>query len=66
MGGTLLLIVIDGFLHIGNGILQWLGDTRHGLCIRLLQLGGTLLQQLLCHILETCFITLQFLGHLLM
>ena len=37
VGSTLLLIFADGLLHIGNGILQRLGDTRHGLCVRLLE-----------------------------
>ena len=66
MGSTLLLVVVDGLLHIGYRILQRLSDARHGLGVRLLKLRSALLKQLLCHILESRLVALQFLGHLLM
>ena len=37
MGSTLFLILTDSLLHVGDSILQGLGDARHGLCVRLLQ-----------------------------
>ena len=49
VGSTLLLVLIDGLLHVGDGILQGLCDARHGLCVRLLQFRGTALQHLLGH-----------------
>ena len=66
MGCRLLLIVVDGLLHIGDGILQRLGDACHGLGVRLLQLRRTLFQQLLRHVLKSRLVALQLLGHLLM
>ena len=64
MGGRVLLVLRDGLLHIGDRILQRLGDARHRLRVRLLQLRGTLFQHLLRHIHElgiTFLLLLEFL-----
>ena len=65
MGRTLLLIVVDGLLHVGDSLLEGLGNARHGLGILLLEFGGTGLHQLLGHVLETLLVALQLFFHLL-
>ena len=76
VGRTLLLGLIDSLLHVGDGILQGLGDTRHRLRVLLLQFRGTGLHQLLRHVLqllagrtelllELLVAPFQFLSHLL-
>ena len=66
MGCTFLLVIADGLLHVGDGILQRLSNTRYRFGVRLLQLLRTLLQQLLRHILKAFLVALRFLSHLLM
>ena len=46
---TLFLRLADGLLHIRDGLFQRLGDARHRLRVRLLQLRCTALQHLLRH-----------------
>ena len=46
----LLLRVADGLLHSGDGLLQWLGDTRERLRVLFLQFRGTPLEDALGHI----------------
>ena len=65
MGSALLLVIADGFLHVGDGILERLGNARYRFGVRLLQLLCTLLQQLRSHILKALLVALRFLGHLL-
>ena len=65
MGGTFLLRIVDGLLHIADSLLQRLSDTRHRLCVLLLQFRGTGLKQLLGHVLEALLMSFQFLVHLL-
>ena len=65
VGCTLFLVLADGLLHIRDGILQGLRDTRHRLCVRLFQFRGTALEHLLCHVHKLC-ITLLLLLLLLL
>ena len=66
MGCALLLVFTDSLLHVGDSILQWLRDARYCFGIRLLQFLGTLLQQLLSHILKALLMALRLFSHLLM
>ena len=65
VGGTFLLRVVDGLLHIADGLTERLGDARHRLRVLLLQFRGAGLQQLLGHILEPFLVPFQFFVHLL-
>ena len=64
VGGRVLLVLRDGLLHVRDSLLQRLGDARHRLRVRLLQLRRTLFQHLLRHIHElgiTFLLLLEFL-----
>ena len=65
MSRTLLLVLVDSLLHIGDSLFQRLGDARHRLRILFLQFRGTGLHQLLGHVLKMLLVTFQFLVHLL-
>ena len=52
VGCTLFLILTDSLLHVGDSILQRLGNACHRLRVRLFQFRSTGLHQLLGHILK--------------
>ena len=65
MGGTLLLILTDGLLHVADCLFQGLGDTCHRLRVRILQLSSTPLKHLLRHVHKLRITFLLFLLFLL-
>ena len=62
---TFLLVLTDRFLHIRDGLLQRLCNTRHRLRILFFQFRGTRLHQLLGHVLKAFLVAFQFFIHLL-
>ena len=58
-------IIVDGFAHLADGILQRLGDSSHRLAVLLLQLLRLGIHQLLRHVLQLLASGLQLLLELL-